>query len=139
MSNHNTLLALILVLTFLIVIGAGLYYKEHHTQHSLEKENFMNAKRKEENKKLYSGESEYDHVPHRKPVPGQPRSSKPVMSKNIPLGYATNMATDVARCSGGINGIMKMKKRNRYGKQFPDGEQMYSFCIEGVDNPFDDH
>jgi len=72
---------------------------------------------------------------------------KPV--KNLPLGANETMVVYdplagydgfQGSCYNNINGVNKLKKKNRYGtmrnSKVP-GNQSYAYCEYGVDNPFD--
>jgi hypothetical protein len=154
MYNSDTFLILCIVLVVLSSVGGFLYYRENNKGHSLEQKNFLNKMRLKENKRLYSGscgpgcEYQCNHgercpnmeikssnliKPNSLPQ-GQSISKKPILTKNLDLGYATN----INHCSSNVNGVMKLKNHNRYGKVYPEGEQMYSFCVKGSNNPFDD-
>jgi len=66
---------------------------------------------------------------------------KPV--KNVPLGANETMVVYngpdgfQGSCYNNINGVNKLKKKNRYGTMHPQGNQSYAYCEYGVDNPFD--
>lgn len=69
---------------------------------------------------------------------------KPV--KNVPLGANETMVVYngpdgfQGSCNNNINGVNKLKKKNRYGTMRTSkvpGNQSYAYCEYGVDNPFD--
>lgn len=63
----------------------------------------------------------------------------PQLKTDLPLGYGSTYAgpySTNAGCSNNVNGIMKMQKQNRYGEMYPDGKQMYAYCVKGSNNPF---
>jgi len=66
--------------------------------------------------------------------------SSPILKKNLPLGYGSTMGGSYSgnsSCSNNVNGVMKLQKENRYGKLYPEGNQMYGYCVEGSENIFD--
>jgi hypothetical protein len=69
-----------------------------------------------------------------------PVSTSPNLEKNLPLGYGSTISgpySGNAACSGNVQGAMKLASGNRYGKLYPEGDQMYAPCIKGTNNPFD--
>ena len=65
-------------------------------------------------------------------------STAPKLEKNLPLGYGSTVSgPGNAACSGNVQGAMKLASGNRYGKLYPEGNQMYAPCVQGTNNPFD--
>lgn len=146
---------IVIVIISLILIGLLIGYYIYVKQNDLKYKNEKFTKQSEESKRVYTGscgpgcqfECDNKDCPNMKlkgnktkhTLPkGQMYSSKPNLTKNLPLGYVPSKVayTGISDCSGNINGVMKSKNENPYGKVYPEGDQMYSFCDKGANNPF---
>ena len=66
------------------------------------------------------------------------RKENVILKENIPLGWGSTMTGPYAgnNCMSNVNGVNKPSMRNPYGKLYPEGDQMYSFCEPGTPNAF---
>ena len=154
-------LSLILIIVFLIfIVGLSLQIYNSKKGDNLSLQNVKYQKQSLEGKRLITGScgpgcqfqcDDADNCPNMKlkgikpkpckhnPSPGL-ISTAPKLEKNLPLGYGSTVAGSYAgnaSCSGNVQGAMKLDSGNRYGKLFPEGEQMYAPCIQGTNNQFD--
>ena len=159
--NLTQNLSLLLVITLLIFI-AGLSLQIYNSKKgdNLDSQNANFRKETSEGKRLITGScgpgcyfqcDSDENCPNMKLKGIKPKhckrnpksrliSTTPKLEKNLPLGYASTISGPYAgntACSGNVQGTMKLASGNRYGKLYPEGDQMYAPCMQGTNNPFD--
>lgn len=152
---------LFVIILFIFIVGLSLQVYNSKKGDNLNSQNANFRKEALEGKRLITGScgpgcqfqcDNAENCPNMKLKGIKPKSCKnnpkaglistaPKLEKNLPLGYGSTIAGSYAgnaACSGNVQGAMKLASGNRYGKLYPQGDQMYAPCVQGTNNPFDD-